>query len=602
MSNLTGQSIGRYHILEQLGEGGMATVYKAFDTRLERDVAVKVIRTERLTIETMGKTLKRFEREAKALAKLTHPNIVSIADYGEHDGKPYLVMPHLPGGTLKQLLSGKQMHWQDAIRLLLPIARALHYAHQQSIIHRDVKPSNILITQSGDPMLTDFGIAKILLDTEDTFDLTGTGIGIGTPEYMSPEQFQGKNVDARTDIYALGVVLYEMVTGRKPYQADTPAAVLIKQATDPLPNPKNFVANLPDMVERVLIKTLSKQAGDRYQDMHQFAQALESLNTQDAPNEVKKITSRPASSKSWQSLLWVGILIIFLSIGLLAIRGFVILDPNEIKPAEGKDAHSKQAEATFMVAQTSTQPYTPTYNVSTLGVKPTPTKFLSKPLPASTNTPIKISSTKTPTTTFTPTYEILPPIRKVIKNEEFNTIPSALEVYGNYKLTNGIISLESPITSENIWGDDDAKMVTSFPIQIGNGYLLLFRAYPGSYFLITMEYGGFNSEHYRALWFVNGDNLLVWSGRNNNIKRPINFQFKSLTWYYFMMRRYSEGIEGIIWEKDKPEETQFFNIVTGTGWAQNNLIFMINVPQGVVEIDKFQELEFITDINTPFNK
>jgi len=293
-NNLIGQSLGRYHILEQLGEGGMAVVYKAYDTRLERDVAVKVIRTEKLTIETMGKTLKRFEREAKALAKLTHPNIVPITDYGEHDGKPYLVMPYLPGGTLKGQLKGKPMPWEDSVRLLIPIARALHYAHQQGIIHRDVKPSNILITQSGEPMLTDFGIAKILLDTEETADLTGTGMGVGTPEYMSPEQFHGKGVDARTDVYSLGVVLYEMVTGRKPYQADTTAAVLIMQATEPLPRPKSFVPELPEVVEKALLKALAKNKEDRFQDVAAFGNGLETLLM--GMSKEKKPATKPVKS------------------------------------------------------------------------------------------------------------------------------------------------------------------------------------------------------------------------------------------------------------------------------------------------------------------
>ena len=162
MTNLIGQSLGRYHILEQLGEGGMAVVYKAYDTRLESDVAVKVIRTENLPQSGMDRALKRFEREAKALAKLTHSNIVKVLDYGEYEGKPYLVMPFLPGGTLKEQLKGKPMPWQEAARLLIPIARALAYAHSEGMIHRDVKPSNILITKTGDPMLTDFGIAKII--------------------------------------------------------------------------------------------------------------------------------------------------------------------------------------------------------------------------------------------------------------------------------------------------------------------------------------------------------------------------------------------------------------------------------------------------------
>ena len=228
MSNIIGQSLGRYHILEQLGEGGMATVYKAYDTRLETDVAVKVIRTENILPSTLDRSLKRFEREAKALARLTHPNIVKVTDYGEYEDKPYLVMPYLPGGTLKQKL-GKPIPWQEAARLLLPIARALDFAHRQNMIHRDVKPSNILITADGEPMLTDFGIAKIL-DLEETADLTGTGMGIGTPEYMAPEQWTGKTSN-QSDQYALGVVLYEMLTGCKLYSADTPAAILLKQAT-----------------------------------------------------------------------------------------------------------------------------------------------------------------------------------------------------------------------------------------------------------------------------------------------------------------------------------------------------------------------------------
>jgi alpha-glucoside transport system substrate-binding protein len=274
MENLIGKSLGRYHILEQLGEGGMAVVYKAYDTRLEREVAVKVIRTEKLTLETMDKSLKRFAREAKALARLTHPNIIPISDYGEEEGVPFLVMDYIPGGTLKEKLRGNlAMDWQEAIKLLMPIARALDYAHQQKIIHRDIKPSNILITASGEPMLTDFGIAKII-EIEETADLTGTSLGVGTPEYMAPEQVTAKIVDHRADIYALGVVFYEMVTGRKPFQADTPMAVLFKHASDPLPRPTQFVPKLPKEIEQVLLKVLAKDPANRYQSMTEFANAL----------------------------------------------------------------------------------------------------------------------------------------------------------------------------------------------------------------------------------------------------------------------------------------------------------------------------------------
>ncbi len=274
MSNLIGQSLGRYHILEQIGEGGMATVYKAFDTRLERDVAIKIIRRGAFPPDQLERILKRFEREAKSLAKLSHPNIVGVIDYGEYEDAPYLVMEYLPGGTLKQRL-GKPIPWQDAVRVLIPIAQALEYAHEHNLIHRDIKPSNILLTEKGQPMLTDFGIAKIL-ETDETATLTGTGVGVGTPEYMAPEQWTGQSTQ-QSDVYSLGVVFYEMITSRKPYMADTPAALLLKQANDPLPRPRAFLSDLPDEVEKVLLKVLAKKPEDRYLDMGALTIAFENL-------------------------------------------------------------------------------------------------------------------------------------------------------------------------------------------------------------------------------------------------------------------------------------------------------------------------------------
>jgi serine/threonine protein kinase len=271
MSGLVGESLGRYQITAQLGTGGMATVYKAYDTRLERYVAIKVIRSEHKQDEGF---LKRFEREAKTLAQLSHPNIVKVLDYGEYEGAPYLVMEYVGGGTFKK--KGIRHHWVEAARLLAPMARALEYAHQHNIIHRDVKPANFLLTETGVPMLSDFGIAKIL-ESEETSQLTGTGVGIGTPAYMAPEQGSGKGVDERADIYSLGVVFYEMVTGQTPYQADTPLAVLLMAMNDPLPPPKTYVSDLPDAVEQVLLKALAKNPVHRFQNMGAFAQALEKL-------------------------------------------------------------------------------------------------------------------------------------------------------------------------------------------------------------------------------------------------------------------------------------------------------------------------------------
>jgi serine/threonine protein kinase len=295
MPSLIGQSIGRYHILEQLGEGGMAIVYKAYDTRLERDVAIKII----LPIKQQSeKSIKRFEREARALAQLTHPNIIHINDFGEHDGMPFLVMDYVRGGTLKSRL-GAAMPWQEAVRVVLPIARALEYAHKHGIIHRDVKPSNILIAENGEPMLSDFGVAK-LIEAEETLDLTGASLGLGTPEYMAPEYMTSKNPDQRVDIYALGIVLYELVTGRKPYQADTPLAVLYKQASEPLQRPSQLKPDLSKAVEEVILKALAKNPANRYKTAGELAAALERLN-----NAGTAIARETAKKRQARQLAWL---------------------------------------------------------------------------------------------------------------------------------------------------------------------------------------------------------------------------------------------------------------------------------------------------------
>ena len=277
MAGLVGQNIERYHIVEKIGQGGMATVYRGFDTRLERDIAIKVIRTNAIPANNHALVLKRFEREAKALARMSHQSIVKVYDYGEYAGAPYLVMEYLPGGTLERW-TGTPRPYRETARLLIPVASALAYAHKAGIIHRDIKPSNILITQKGEPLMSDFGIAKILGtgQADKSVRLTSTGIGIGSPEYMAPEQWMGQ-VSPQVDIYALGIVFFELVTGRRPYTADTPAAVLIQHLHEPLPRPRDFVPDLPSAVEQMLFKALAKKPEGRYASMSEFARVLKSL-------------------------------------------------------------------------------------------------------------------------------------------------------------------------------------------------------------------------------------------------------------------------------------------------------------------------------------
>jgi serine/threonine-protein kinase len=257
MDQLIGQTLGRYRIVEALGEGGMAQVFKAFQPGLERVVAVKVLPEYYMRDERF---LARFQREAQAIAHLSHPNILPVYDFGREGNLTYIVMQYVDGGTLKALLED-ELSYERVSDLLGQAADALDYAHGQGILHRDVKPTNMLIERGQRVLLSDFGLAKMVGDQE---SITATGVGIGTPAYMSPEQGQGEGVDARTDVYALGVVLYEMVTGRVPFRAETPMAVIIKHVTAPLPLPRSINPAVPESVEAIILKALAKDKEDRY--------------------------------------------------------------------------------------------------------------------------------------------------------------------------------------------------------------------------------------------------------------------------------------------------------------------------------------------------
>lgn len=261
-SDFKGKQIGNYQILESLGAGGMAVIYKAKDVETGKFVAVKFLQP---AISTPDLAIRRFEREVRALTKLSHPDIVRILNFGQYDGLPYLVMDYLPGGTLKQK-KGKPVEWRTAAGILLPVAKALNYAHQNGITHRDVKPANILFSEDGQARLADFGVAK-LTDGEDvTTDLTGTGRGVGTPDYMAPEQFDGIS-EPGVDIYAFGVVFYELVTGRKPYTAGTPSGVILKKNIELPVSPASLVKDLPVEVNDFMMKMLHIDYRQRYQSM-----------------------------------------------------------------------------------------------------------------------------------------------------------------------------------------------------------------------------------------------------------------------------------------------------------------------------------------------
>ncbi len=278
METIIGQTLGQYRIVQQVGKGGMATVFKAYQPGLDRYVAVKVLPAYYAHEEGFS---ARFVREAKAIARLDHPHILPVYDFGQSDGLSYIVMKYVAGGTLKSRL-GQPIRAEEAVAILEQIADALDHAHDQGIFHRDVKPGNILIDEKGWVYLSDFGLAKMV---EGSVQLTGSGVGIGTPAYMSPEQGQGLAVDERTDVYSLGVILYEMLTGRVPYEAETPMAVVVKHITSPLPLPRSVNPAIPEVVERVILKALAKDVTDRYARAGELVQALKAAIGQTPPQE-----------------------------------------------------------------------------------------------------------------------------------------------------------------------------------------------------------------------------------------------------------------------------------------------------------------------------
>ena len=269
MHQYTGKRLGAYQLIEQIGQGGMATIYKSYQPSMDRYVAVKVLPSHFTQDETFS---ARFMQEARTLARLEHPHILPVHDYGEQEGITYLVMRYIEAGTLKDLVARQgPLDLREAERIIDQVGRALSYAHSQGVVHRDIKPSNVLIDERGDAFLTDFGIAKLVAGTA---QFTTTGAIVGTPAYMSPEQGLGESVDARSDIYALGVVLYEIVTGQVPFEAETPLAVLLKHVNDPLPPPRQIKQDLPESVERVILKAMAKSPEDRFQTADEMVDAL----------------------------------------------------------------------------------------------------------------------------------------------------------------------------------------------------------------------------------------------------------------------------------------------------------------------------------------
>jgi serine/threonine protein kinase len=298
--DLIGKMLGNYRVLEALGQGGMARVYKAHQENLGRDVAIKVLppwyAADRSFVE-------RFNLEARLVARLSHPNIVTVHDANEQNGHLYIVMQLVDGGTLKHRMDRLQhdrrfMEPAEVVSVFGQLANALAYAHDHGIIHRDIKPVNVLMDRSGRPILSDFGIAKVLASTQD--NLTRPGAGVGTPEYMSPEQCQGGDIDRRADIYAMGVLLFETQTGRTPFRGNNYPALAHSHIYEAPPLPRSINPTIPVTIEQIILRALQKVPRQRFQTAQEMrdalTQALKTIQGQQQVNQMGTIKTTGSGS------------------------------------------------------------------------------------------------------------------------------------------------------------------------------------------------------------------------------------------------------------------------------------------------------------------
>jgi serine/threonine protein kinase len=414
MLRLSGERIGNYEILGLLGEGGMAVVYRARQINVGRDVAFKVIESR---LANSPDFIKRFEREAHTIANLNHPHILKLFDFGHHEGLVYLVMELQPGGSLAQWLRNEgALPIEQVARYVSQIGSALDYAHGRGVIHRDLKPQNVLLDEQLNAILTDFGVARIVGDVT---ALTGSGVAVGTPAYMAPEQWHGTEVDARTDLYTLAVLTYELLTARTPYIADTPPAMMYKHLHEQPTPLRDLRAELPTSIEQVLLKGMAKAPEERFQTAAEFAEAFQEAMTGKVPNSVKvslptrtkpakptaPVISTPtlarqkaaAAQNRSQLPLILGGLIVLALIGILALLvGRSGSDAAALSAAGDETTLQIAADLSPTATETPTATFTATATATftaTATPSATPT---STPSPTNTAT-----ATRTPTATFT---------------------------------------------------------------------------------------------------------------------------------------------------------------------------------------------------------
>ena len=532
---MVGQKLNnRYTITTLLGEGGMGEVFLASDEQTGQQVAVKILARQLITHPEL---IERFRREAETLRKLDHPNIVKFVDAFEHEGQYVIVMECLAGGSLHDLIKKGPLPIEQARQIVLDLCDALIRTHRLNIIHRDLKPENVLLAEDGTPKLADFGVARLNEGTR----MTRSGTQVGTPYYMSPEAWEGKTLDAQADIWSLGIVFFEMLTGQVPFGGDTGASVMNKVLTTQPPDLNKLRSEVPLALTQIIKRMLTRDKKQRYSTMRQLAAELEQDQLATA-----SLFAEAKSTRRLPVLIGLGL--------ILAISAAWLL------------TQYQGAQSTLQVAGlTNTPP-----SLSTATREPSMT-----PVPSNTST-----STAVP---------LIANLGQVVLNESFEDLDFPFTFPGVGRIESSVLLLESPGNG----------LYASFLVEPDVTTIILFKTTPGTQFNIGYHTGGYGTETLRR--FSYESSISRWELYEGNVDAnggniPINrwqaspLQFNN--WHYFLLTRSANGdIDAKIFERDNPQNMIELHENLGSEWGQLPLSSFIDFRLGSMLVDEYQDIQ-----------